>query len=212
MTLTSENEVNGYQTKLFRLVTQDQQLEQSIQLIFCPSWPHHCPQMSMVTDFTGLVQSLHDQNNSNPSSPMVIIDRFGGTEAATFCALTSLLKQLEFESHVDIYYYTKMSHLRRPGIWRTQDDFFFIYRVLDSICSSIPSSSSTSSSVYSSNGMFEESSFQTFQPVTFVPPPVVPPVCNGHHAQVIPIQGTIIRIPPDGRETLLRQQDTYQRF
>ena len=46
--------------------------------------------------------------------------RFGGTEAATFCCLTTLSKQLMNENSIDVYLYAKLYHMRRPGIWRTQ--------------------------------------------------------------------------------------------
>lgn len=46
--------------------------------------------------------------------------RYGGTEAATFCCLTTLGKQLEYENHVDVYMYAKLYHNKRPGIWKCQ--------------------------------------------------------------------------------------------
>ncbi len=72
-----------------------------------------------------VVQSLRGQiqpSDCSPSSssPLLVVDRFGGTEAATFCALRTLLRQLEFESHVDVYEFVRVSHLQRPGIWRSQ--------------------------------------------------------------------------------------------
>ena len=63
--------------------------------------------------------------------------RFGGTEAATFCCLTTLYKQLNFEDCVDVYMYAKLYHLRRPGIWRSQDDYLFLYRALESLVSNM---------------------------------------------------------------------------
>lgn len=68
---------------------------------------------------------------------LIFTKRFGGTEAATFCCLTTLYKQLNFEDCVDVYMYAKLYHLRRPGIWRSQDDYLFIYRALESLVSNI---------------------------------------------------------------------------
>lgn len=43
--------------------------------------------------------------------------RFGGTEGATFCTLTTICNQLDSEAHLDIYLYAKLYHDHRPGIW-----------------------------------------------------------------------------------------------
>ena len=42
--------------------------------------------------------------------------RFGGVEAATFCALWSLYDQLQYDKGVNVYQLTKLYHLKRPGI------------------------------------------------------------------------------------------------
>jgi len=44
--------------------------------------------------------------------------RFGGTEAAIFCCLTTIGKQLQHENVVDISLYAKLYHNQRPGIWK----------------------------------------------------------------------------------------------
>ena len=43
----------------------------------------------------------------------VVMCRFGGTEAATFCALTTLQKQIRRESSVDVYQICKLYHNKR---------------------------------------------------------------------------------------------------
>jgi len=45
--------------------------------------------------------------------------RFGGTEGATFCTLTTICNQLDSEAHLDIYLYAKLYHDHRPSIWPT---------------------------------------------------------------------------------------------
>ena len=46
--------------------------------------------------------------------------RYGGTQAATFCCLMSLWRQLHFEGGVDVFQMAKLYHYSRPGIWKTQ--------------------------------------------------------------------------------------------
>ena len=62
-----------------------------------------------------------------------MVDRFGGTEAAFYCAVSSMVRQLDYENHVDVYEFAKVSHARRPGIWRTQEDYFHLYRIMVSV-------------------------------------------------------------------------------
>merc|ERR1712098_410815 len=79
-----------------------------------------------VLDAVNLVQDWHYQNG-----PLVVVDRYGGTAAATFCALTTLQKQLKREGCVDVYQVCKMCHKNRPGIWRQREDYLNIYKVLE---------------------------------------------------------------------------------
>eukprot|EP00095_Tigriopus_kingsejongensis_P008769 maker-scaffold151_size306168-snap-gene-2.8 protein:Tk08769 transcript:maker-scaffold151_size306168-snap-gene-2.8-mRNA-1 annotation:"unnamed protein product" len=129
--LDHEGETSGYQTKDFLMTSIHNDHELSIRVVFSPGWPHFCNPLNSITDLVKIVQSMHHLRKG----PLVVVDRFGGTEAATFCAITSLLKQLEFENHVDIYEYAKLAHARRPGIWRSQTEYFFLYQAFDYICS-----------------------------------------------------------------------------
>ena len=110
--LIDESEQNGHQTKEFCLMSLRDDYELSVKLIFSPNWPHHCSSQSSATDLIQIVDRIQRQRVGG--GPLVVLDRFGGTEAATFCALTTLMKQLDFENHVDAVSYT---HLTLPTIY-----------------------------------------------------------------------------------------------
>ena len=130
VSLADESEANGFQVKDFSLASSNQEFELSVRLVFCPSWPHICTPLSTSTEFVNLVQNIHIQRGGGP---LVVVDRFGGTEAAFYCAVSSMVRQLDYENHVDVYEFAKVSHARRPGIWRTQEDYFHLYRIMVSV-------------------------------------------------------------------------------
>ena len=47
-----------------------------------------------------------------------ICGRYGGTEGASFCLLSTVLRQLQHEASFDIFTVAKLYHQRRPGIWK----------------------------------------------------------------------------------------------
>ena len=49
--------------------------------------------------------------------------RYGGVEAATFCALMTLYDALHHEACVDVYTVSKLYCMKRPGIWPTEVHF-----------------------------------------------------------------------------------------
>lgn len=49
---------------------------------------------------------------------ILLLYRYGGTEAAIFCCLTTISKQLQHENLGDITLYAKLYHNQRPGIWK----------------------------------------------------------------------------------------------
>ena len=162
--------------------------ELSVQLIFCPSWPHHCSPLSNSTDLIRVVQNTH---RSHQSGPLVVVDRFGGTEGATFCALSTLLRHLDYENHVDVYQYSKVAHNRRPGIWKSQDDYLYLYRVSEAVCIDSKPNHGTSSS--------------PMKRAVAAVAPFANGHCNGKSSVIGGGGGSGsvggLRVPPDGSET-----------
>ncbi|XP_035225957.1 tyrosine-protein phosphatase 99A-like isoform X2 [Stegodyphus dumicola] len=126
--ISEECSQDCFTTRDFILQSMQDDYEVICRIIECSGWPECCSPLSSVYDLVHLVQEWHLEYQNGP---MVVVDRFGGTEAATFCCLSTLQKQLEFENSVDVYMYAKLYHLRRPGIWQTQDDYYFLYQAVE---------------------------------------------------------------------------------
>ncbi|CAL4083881.1 unnamed protein product [Meganyctiphanes norvegica] len=107
--------------------------ELPVRVIHAPSWPHTLPALSTALSLVSLVA---DANTNYQNGPLIVVDRWGGTEAATFCLLTTMKHQIDFEQHLDPYMFFKLYHSRRPGIWPTQDELLFVYRAMETYCSS----------------------------------------------------------------------------
>jgi len=120
----------GYSTLDFVVSSRYDDYELKVRMIKCTGWPHSSSPLYKVLDVINLVQDWHLEYQNGP---LVVVDRFGGTEAASFCALTTLKKQLDAEGSVDVYQICKLYHNKRPGMWRSQDDYLYIYRVLENL-------------------------------------------------------------------------------
>lgn len=146
-------------TRDFIMRSNQDDYELQTKIIHCPGWPEQCGPLASVFDLIQVVQSttqqqasrqrMHDGNTHSTTvtigqehepqngGPIIVVDKFGGTEAATFAVLTTLYKQINFEDAVDVYMYAKLAHLRRPGIWSSQDDYLFLYRAIENYASCI---------------------------------------------------------------------------
>ncbi|XP_076236366.1 putative receptor-type tyrosine-protein phosphatase mosPTP-1 isoform X2 [Calliopsis andreniformis] len=92
-------------------------------------WPHNINPRLLVT-------LIHDLHRDYQNGPIVVMDRYGGVEAAVFVLLTTLNKQLEFEKSADIYMFAKLLYMKRPGIFRSKEDYVLLYQTLEAMLSS----------------------------------------------------------------------------
>ncbi|XP_064093654.1 tyrosine-protein phosphatase 99A-like isoform X2 [Macrobrachium nipponense] len=195
--------------------------ELPVRLIHAPGWPHTLPALTTTLSLVSLVSEAH---TNYQNGPLIVVDRYGGTEAASFSLLTTLKSQVEFEQYLDPYMYAKLYHNRRPSIWTNQDDILFVYRAMESYTASEGSHSGSSSDMAGLNDPVIMPPVTTITPAPSVPKaasslpvtspqtpsaPVIPvatpaSTCangqvpsNGH--ATLTGNGTI-RVPPEGME------------
>ncbi|KAL1129503.1 hypothetical protein AAG570_012448 [Ranatra chinensis] len=119
-----ESELDGTVSRDFTIQSLHDDYELTVRIIQ-PS--HTITEISDIVHLTSLVQQYHLEYQNGP---IVVVDELGGTVAATFCCLSTLTKQLEYDSHADVSIYAKLYHNRRPGIWKSIDDYLMLYKGL----------------------------------------------------------------------------------
>ncbi|CAH1784819.1 unnamed protein product [Owenia fusiformis] len=112
------------------LESKEDDYELMTRIISSSYWPETCTPLSTTFE---LVQTVKDWHKRIGNSPIIVVDRDGGSQTGIFCALSTLQDQLNLECAVDIYTIAKLYHLKRPGIWDTQDSYHLLYKALDSI-------------------------------------------------------------------------------
>ncbi|KAG8195656.1 hypothetical protein JTE90_004989 [Oedothorax gibbosus] len=132
--MVDESCQEAFVTRDFIMQATQDEYEVTCRIIQCPGWPESC--MTAPSSCFDLVQIVQKWHLEYQFGPIIVVDRYGGTEAASFCCLTTLNKQLDYEKCVDVYLNAKLYHMRRPGIWKNQEDLMFLYRALENVIAS----------------------------------------------------------------------------
>merc|ERR1719414_1716255 len=100
---TEEGLLSGFQTKDFRLECGES-TPRVIRIIFSSGWSvSENKSASENGDSINLVSVIHSRQDNLPPRPLIVMDTAGATQAATYCALSNLFRQVNYDASVDIY-------------------------------------------------------------------------------------------------------------
>ena len=66
-------------------------LNTMFRMVFSPGWQCSNPTSLEIANIS-LIPVLHSRQDNLPPRPLMVLDKEGGTEAATYCALSNLFR------------------------------------------------------------------------------------------------------------------------
>ncbi|XP_055371806.1 tyrosine-protein phosphatase 99A isoform X2 [Condylostylus longicornis] len=129
----SKTNKNDYVSRDFVIQSIQDDYELNVKMLHCPSWPD----MTNPNSIYDFIVDVHDRTSDYRNGPIVVVDRYGGAQACTFCAITSLSMEMEYDRTANIYTYAKLYHNKRPGVWTSSEDICLIYNILSYLPSNL---------------------------------------------------------------------------
>ncbi|XP_039948080.1 tyrosine-protein phosphatase 99A isoform X2 [Bactrocera tryoni] len=117
---------SDYVSRDFVIQSIQDDYELNVKMLHCPSWP----EMTNPKSIYDFIVDVHERCADYRNGPIVVVDRYGGAQACTFCAISSLAMEMEYCSTASIYQYAKLYHNKRPGVWTSSEDIRLIYNIL----------------------------------------------------------------------------------
>ena len=184
-------------TTTFFFVQDDYELR--VRIFCCPNWPYRGAANTDLAALFRLPKLLVDSHQQYQNGPVVVVDRYGGTEAATLCCLTTLMQQLSRDKHADVYMYAKLYHSKRPNVWPCRDDFMFLYRCVEALHHHLPVPPSTPPTLHTSFSLPLQLNGYAGAIGDTVSLTSLPPLCTTP-SYTTPHGDASFRIPPEGME------------
>ncbi|XP_068157399.1 tyrosine-protein phosphatase 99A isoform X3 [Drosophila tropicalis] len=117
---------SDYVSRDFVIQSIQDDYELTVKMLHCPSWP----EMTNPNSIYDFIVDVHERCQDYRNGPIVIVDRYGGAQACTFCAISSLAIEMEYGNTANIYQFAKLYHNKRPGVWTSSEDIRVIYNIL----------------------------------------------------------------------------------
>ncbi|XP_037707515.1 tyrosine-protein phosphatase 99A isoform X2 [Drosophila subpulchrella] len=188
---------SDYVSRDFVIQSIQDDYELTVKMLHCPSWP----EMSNPNSIYDFIVDVHKRCNDYRNGPIVIVDRYGGAQACTFCAISSLAIEMEYCSTANVYQYAKLYHNKRPGVWTSSEDIRVIYNILSFLPGNL--------------NLLKRTALRTeFEDVTTATPDLYSKICsNGNVPQHVILQQQqlhMLQLQQQHLETQQQQQQLQQ--